>query len=123
MAYHGVRNGSGRECRGHPVPSPRDRLGAFVQLFASATDFVQAAPEAAGPRRRAFRRRHGVSPWVLQFGYGQERPRQVFQAEGLLSWYQVRQALLSFLGGGEEWRRQFTWEELPHPKTHWWRFW
>jgi hypothetical protein len=101
---------------------PTGELGTFAQLFASETKFIQAGPDVPGQRRKAFLREHGSDPWVLQYGYGDEHPGQVFQAEGLVTWDQVRRAFLSFLAGGEEWRRQFTWAEVPQPTKPWWRF-
>jgi hypothetical protein len=103
---------------------PIGELGNFAQLFASETNFIQAAPEVPGRKREAFLREHGSVPWLLQQGYGDEKPGQMFQAAGLFTWDQVRQAFLSFLAGGEEWRRQFTWAELPPtpPGKPWWSF-
>jgi hypothetical protein len=103
---------------------PTGEFGTFAQLFASEANFIQAGPETPGPRRKAFLREHGSCPWVLQCGYGDGHPGQVFQVAGLVTWDQVRQAFLSFLAGGEEWRRQFIWGELPQrpPGRPWWQF-
>jgi hypothetical protein len=105
---------------------PKGELGSFAQLFASKWNFIQAAPEVPGPRRKAFLLEHGSNPWVLQYGHGDEQPGQVFQAAGLVTWDQVRQAFLSFLAGGEHWRQQFTWAELSQAQQSekpWWKFW
>ncbi|HVS35421.1 MAG TPA: hypothetical protein VMS17_07535 [Gemmataceae bacterium] len=98
-------------------------VGVFAQLFASQTRFIQAGMEVAGPRRNAFLREQGCAPWVLQYGYGEAFPQQMFQAAEVVTFEQVRQVFLAFLAGDEAWRRQFTWGELPQLSKPWRRFW
>jgi hypothetical protein len=102
---------------------PGEDVGVFAQMFASPTEFIQAGPEVPGPRRNAFLREHGCAPWVLQHGYGQAHLRQMFQADGLVTFEQVRQAFLAFLADREGWRSEFTWVEVPQPSNPWWKLW
>src|ERR1041385_5804278 len=88
-----------------------DSFGVFVQLFDEAGGWVQAGKLPPGPLRESFILKHGSEPWVLQ--YGHERSAPVFQAVGLVTLAQVREAFQSFLAGDDEWRQQYTWQTQP----------
>ena len=88
-----------------------DSFGIFAQLFDEAGGWIQAGKAEPGPLREAFISKHGSEPWRLQ--YGHERSAPVFQAVGLVTLGQVREAFQSFLAGDDEWQQQSTWATLP----------
>jgi len=83
-----------------------DAFGKFAILSASETDFIQIG-NAWKPdeETRAFLQAHHSDPWVLQYREG----LQLFEASGLVTLDQARQAFVSYLAGQSQWRNQFRW--------------
>jgi hypothetical protein len=90
-----------------------DEFGGAATLFASEANYIQAgnAKHVPGHPRASAGMLH-VREWMLQYGDAASAGHGGFQAAGLVTLDQVRQAFLSYVNGGEEWRQQFTWAKV-----------
>jgi hypothetical protein len=85
-------------------------FGDFVILGDYQDGFIQAGPGCPlTDEYEAFERRTGSDPWTLECY--QSDSGQMFRVEGYVTSDQVRQALLSYLAGGADWRN-FVWNEF-----------
>ena len=87
-----------------------DNFGTFAVLAADEDSFIQAGNDwQAGPESEAFFDAHSSDPWVLEYRDG--TTGRLFRAAGRVTLDDVREAFLSYLVGGDDWRL-FTWEEF-----------
>jgi hypothetical protein len=92
---------------------PADEFGCFAALFASQTKYMQTCNRGRTPlHTSATAGQLHVREWALQHGDEQSAAHGGFEAAGLVTLDHVRLAFLSFLAGGEDWRRQFTWAKV-----------
>ncbi len=86
-----------------------DGFGKFAILSTSEEEFIQAGNDwQPNEQCRAFLHEHNSDPWLLEY---RESGRQ-FRAAGHVTLEQVRDAFLSYLSAGVQWRSAFVGAEL-----------
>jgi hypothetical protein len=87
-----------------------ENFGTFAVLAADEDNFIQAGNDwQDGPEATAFFEAHASDPWVLEYRDG--ATGRLFRAAGHVTLDEVREAFLSYLVAGNDWRL-FTWEEF-----------
>lgn len=87
-----------------------DAFGGFVILSRAEEEFLQAGNNWSPDDECAtFLERYDSDPWVLEY---REPSGKQYQTCRNVTLAEVKEAFLSYLRGGTEWRDRFEWSEI-----------